>query len=446
MPGLEGKFSILHSPHAITADVALPKGTNLRVLIKDQHPGYITWEEFEKNQKLIAENFKKCGQPSRGPVLGGSGLLPGLLRCKRCGRKLCVHYGGKNGKVPTYMCCGERNQTGSSPYCLSFGGLRVDQAVSREVLQVVKPIAMDAAFEALEQVNQEEEEELRLLRLELEQAEFESERAFRQYNRAEPENRLVTSRLEANWNEKLKRVEAVKQRIAEKQIRVRPVSNQEKESLLQLSEDLPRIWTAPGTTTEIQKRILRAVLEEAVVDVDQTRRTILMDLHWKGGVHTRLEVRKNRTGEHCRCTDKEVVDLVRQLATQMSDRGMVPILNKLGYKTGLGNAWTAPRVCSLRHSHGIPNFDPKVPRRFLTAEQAADVLGISHDSVKELIRRGVMAGSQVVPYAPWCISPEELEKEEVKQATAAILRRSHWHRRGPSGENQPALFQENQGF
>jgi DNA invertase Pin-like site-specific DNA recombinase len=416
-----------------------------RVLIKDQHPGYITWEEYQKNQELIADNFKKHGQACRGPVLGGTGLLPGLLRCKRCGRKLAVHYGGKNGKVPTYTCSGARIQRGFS-YCLSFGGLRVDQAVSREVLQVVKPIAMDAAFQALEQVNQEEEEELRLLRLELEQAEYEAERAFRQYNRAEPENRLVTSRLEANWNGNLKRVEAVKQRVTERQTRLRPVSKREKESLLQLSEDLPRIWTAASTTVEMRKRILRAVLEEAVVDVDQTRRNILMDLHWKGGTHTRLEVRKNRIGEHCHCTDKEVVDLVRQLATQLSDRGMVPILNKLGYKTGKENPWTASRVCSLRHSQGIPNFDPKAPRLFLTAEQAAGVLGISHDSVKALIRRGLMAGSQVVPYAPWCIQPQELEKEEVKRAASEILHRPHWRRRGPSGDNQPELFQENQGF
>lgn len=168
-----------------------------RVLIKDHHPGYITWEEYEKNQKLIADNFKRHGQSSRGPVLGGPALLSGLLRCQRCGRKLSVHYGGKEGTVPAYSCSGDRTQKGGS-YCLSFGGLRVDEAVSREVLQVVRPVAIEAAFQALEHVNQGADEQLRLLALELQQAEYEAERAFRQYNRAEPENRLVVSKLEAS--------------------------------------------------------------------------------------------------------------------------------------------------------------------------------------------------------------------------------------------------------
>lgn len=410
-----------------------------KVLIKDHHVGYITWEEYEKNRRTIADNLRKYGQ-SRGPVLAGTALLAGLLRCKRCGRKLSVTYGGRGGTVPTYVCSGSRGQDGSAD-CLQFGGLRVDQTVSHEVLRVVEPAAVDAAFRAIEELNHESEERIRLLALELRQAEYEADRAFRQYNRTEPENRLVAASLESKWNATLEHVASVKQRMAAAETDIRPPSAAQKQSLLGLAEDLPRVWKAVSTTVEMRKRIIRTVLEEGVVDVDRIRAKIILDLHWKGGVHTHLEVRKNRTGEHRYCTDQQVVELVRQLASQLHDTAMVPILNKLGYKTGHGNAWTANRVRSLRNSHGIAAFDPNAPRTWVTLQQAARRLGISDESVRNLIRHGVLAARQIVKGAPWCIEPEELTKESVQQAAAAIVQRRPPRWRISCPQNQTGLFQ-----
>ena len=410
-----------------------------KVIIKDHHPGYINWEEYEKNQSTIADNLRKHGQSSRGPVLAGRGLLSGLLRCKRCGRKLSVAYGGKGGTVPQYSCCGDRNQNGG-PYCLYFGGLRVDQMVSREILRVIEPVAIDAALRALENLNQESDKRLGLLRLELQQAEYEADRAFRQYNRADPENRLVAPTLEANWNRKLEHVEVVKGRIEAAQTEIRPLSAEQEQSLLRLADDLPHIWNAGSTTMEVRKRIIRAVLEEAVVDVDEKRVKIILDLHWKGGVHTHLEVRKNRTGEHRYCTDQQVVELVRQLASQLPDTAIVPILNKLGYKTGHGNAWSADRVRSLRSNHGIAVFDPNAPRTWVTLQQAARRLGVCDQSVRNLIREGILVGRQIVIGAPWCIESEELNKESVRQAATAIVQKRPPRWRISSRKNQLSIF------
>jgi DNA invertase Pin-like site-specific DNA recombinase len=414
-----------------------------KVLIKDHHPGYISWEEFEKNQALIADNFRRHG--ARGPALCGAALLAGMLRCRRCGRKLSLHYGGKDGTVPTYSCPGDRNQTGGN-YCLYFGGLRVDHAVSREVLQAVKPIAIEAALKAVNDMNRESAEQIDLLSLELQQAEYEADRAFRQYNRVDPENRLVASNLESTWNEKLGHVQTIKERIAQTRAGVRVPTKEEQDKLLGIAEDMQYIWTAQSTTAAMRKRIIRAVLEEVVVDVDPTRSKILLDLHWKGGTHTHLEVRKNRLGEHRYCTDQEIVELVRQLSCQLSDKAIVPILNKLGYRTGRGNAWTASRVCSLRHAHGISSFDPEAPRAVLTLQQAARELGISDQSIKVLIQKNVVVGHQIVAYAPWCIPKQEVEKESVRRAAERIRRRLHGSRRFSSRENQTSLFQGNQGF
>jgi DNA invertase Pin-like site-specific DNA recombinase len=416
-----------------------------KVLIKEHHRGYITWNEYEQNQAVLADNLRRHGQSARGPVLRGTALLAGLLRCRRCGRRLHVQYGGTGGKVPIYSCVGDRTQRGGS-YCLSFGGLRVDAAISREMLDVVKPVAVDAACCALDDLHRERDEQQRLLRLELEQAEYEADRAFRQYNRTEPEHRLVVSTLEATWNDRLQQVDTIKRRIAEQQADVRTLTREEKERLLRLGDDLPRVWTAASTTPDMRKRVIRSVIEEVVVDLDRTRAKILLDLHWKGGVHTHVEVRKNKTGEHRFCTDREVVDLVRQLATQLSDGGIAPILNRLGLKTGRGNAWTAQRVCSLRSSQGIVAFDPSTPRSVVTLEQAAAALGIAQQTVRGFIRRGLIAAQQLVPHAPWCIERRELDKLEVQEAAATVARRVHWRRRVSSRQDQPQFFGENQAL
>ena len=410
-----------------------------KVLIKDHHPGYISWQEYENNLKAIADNLRRYGQSSRGPVLAGAGLLGGLLRCRRCGRKLSVAYGGNGGTVPQYYCTGARTQHGGG-YCLLFGGLRVDQAVSQEILRVVQPAAIESACRALEDLNRHAEERIRQLALELQQAEYEAERAFRQYNRAEPENRLVVANLEAKWNWKLEDVAAVQRRMAEAQMEIRPLPAEQKQSLLGLADDLPRIWTADSTSVEMRKRIIRSVLEEAVVDVDQKRVKIVLELHWKGGVHTHLEVRKNRTGQHRYCTDQQVVELVRQLASQLPDNAIVPILNKLGYTTGRGNAWTADRVRSLRSSHGIAVFDPNVPRTWVTLQQAARQLGICDQSVRSLIREGIIVARQIVVGAPWCIQSEELNKETVQQAATAIAQKRPARWRVSSRKNQLSIF------
>lgn len=410
-----------------------------QVLIKDHHSGYISWQEYENNRKAIADNLRKYGQSSRGPVLAGAGLLSGLLRCRRCGRKLTVAYGGNNATVPQYYCSGDRDQFGGA-YCLFFGGSRVDQAVSQEVLRVVQPAAIEAACQALEDLNRDAQQRIRQLALELQQADYEAARAFRQYNRAEPENRLVVTNLETHWNRKLEHAEAVKRRLAEAQTEIRTVSPGQKQTLLGLADDLPRIWAAVSTSVEMRKRILRSVLEETVVDVDDKRVKILLDLHWKGGVHTHLEVRKNRTGQNRYCTDQQVVDLVRQLASQLPDTAMVPILNKLGYKTGRGNAWTADRVRSLRHGQGIAAFDPNAPRTWVTLQQAACRLGICEQSVRKLIRDGILAARQIVVGAPWCIELEDLSKQTVQRAALAIAEKRPGRWRISSHKNQPGIF------
>src|ERR1700686_4428989 len=173
------------------------------VLIKDHHEGYINWEEFERNQSVIANNATGKGSAAvKGAVRRGELLLPGLLRCGHCGRKLHVSYSGKLGR---YNCYGARTNHGTAR-CISISGLSIDAAISNEVLRVLKPVGLEAALKAIEAQSSTTTAAERQLELSLQQARYEAAHARRQYDAVDPANRLVAGELERRWNEALQAV------------------------------------------------------------------------------------------------------------------------------------------------------------------------------------------------------------------------------------------------
>lgn len=391
------------------------------VLIPNHHEGYISWEVYERNQRQIRDNAHMKGLMTRGAARAGRSLLAGLLRCGRCGRKLFVGYSGVGSRVLRYACRGAAVNHGTAP-CISIGGLTVDRAVSREVLRVVAPAAIEASLAAVQELEGRHDERRTAMELSLRQARYEAERTRRQYDLVEPENRLVATELERRWNEALAevgRLEGELELLPEPQ---HPVSEEERRQLLGLGEDLALIWNSPATDMQLKKRLVRTVIEEIVANVDKESPVAEFIIRWVGGCHSRLKVRKNRTGQHRYRTDRQVVDLVRELAQVTRDRDMASILNRLGLRSAKGHTWTEGRVRSLRHAAKIPVFSPDSAKqdRPMTLEQAANYLGISTTSVKRLIRHGVIPARQVVPHAPWIIERAVLDAEETKRAAAAI--------------------------
>ena len=190
------------------------------VLIRGHHPGYLTWEEYEHNQRIVAENTNMKGRIVRGSPRPGGALLAGLLRCARCGRKLRVNYSGKTG-VATYRCRGTVGRCDNAS-CLSLRGTRLEGAVEEEILTVLEPGAIEAAVAAGQAAATGQDEQRRAVELELEQARYQAERSFRQYDVSDPENRLVTGELERRWNEMLARVRALEERLWELEQAPRP--------------------------------------------------------------------------------------------------------------------------------------------------------------------------------------------------------------------------------
>ena len=372
--------------------------------IPNHHEGYISLATYERNQKILLENTNMKGAMTKGSIRSGKSLAAGLLRCRRCGRKLHVAYSGTNSNVPRYSCQGAMINHGTGK-CISFGGLAVDRAIEKEVLKAISPEALQAALAQQENLRASEIEHRRALELAVSQAEYEAERAFRQFDACDPENRLVAAELERRWNAALMDLEHIKHELGNAQlVQSKP---EDLTYLLSMAEDFPRLWQDTGTSMELKKRIVRTLIEEITVDVDEAKCQIDLIIHWSGGCHTALSVKKNRTGQHRFTTDREAVELVRDLANVTPDSDIANVLNRLQLKTGKGNTWTEGRVKALRSYHGIPVYseDRQAANGWLTMKKAAAFLGISPMSVKRLLEKGVIKGRQIVAYAPWLINP-----------------------------------------
>jgi excisionase family DNA binding protein len=387
------------------------------VLIRDHHDGYISWEEYDRNQKIIAGNANMKGTMVAGSVRNGGGILVGLLRCGHCGRKLKVLH---HARRDTRYICNREMDYASDKKCIAFNNMRVDTAVSAEVLRAISPLGIDSALQLIADREQASGERLRQSEMALQQARYEVTHARRQYDAVDPDNRLVASELERRWNERLAAAARLEEQIRSLQIeQPRALCDDERATLLALADDLPRLWNHPSASSETRKRILRAVLKEIIVTVEASRLRLV--LHWQGGDHTRLEVAKNRTGQNRWKTDVETVQLVRDLARILPDHSIAPLLNRLGIRSAKGQSWTQLRVRNFRSVHRITVYreGERAARHELILTEAASCLGVHRMTIIRLIRDGLLPAKQTCVGAPYVIQEEDLDRPAVRRALAA---------------------------
>jgi len=389
-----------------------------KVLIADHHSGYISGEEFVQNQQQLDANTMCDGEGS-GAAKTGAALLSGLLRCGRCGRKLQTVYSGSGGRVPRYTCRGDRGDRGSA-HCQTVGSLRLDRAVVSSVLEAIQPVGIEAAWSMAESNRTEDEEKKAALDLALERARYEANRARRQFDAVDPENRLVAGELEARWNRALAQVAELERRVSEMENAPIIVTNESRAELMMLCEQLPAVWEHPDAPVQLKKRILRTVLNEIIINPEPDPSMYRIRLHWAGGVHTELTIARNKTGQHGRSADRNVIELVTELAKVCPDQSIAAVLNRLGYKTGQGKSWNASRVAGVRGYHHIAVFDHQ--QEWVTQKEAARELQVSDTVVKRLIREGILPAKHVVACAPWVIERKHLALPAVQQQTQNVRR------------------------
>jgi|CXWL01.1.fsa_nt_gi DNA invertase Pin-like site-specific DNA recombinase len=383
------------------------------VLARDHHAGYVTWETFEIHRRRLARNAfsKRAGEAKSSR--GGQALMAGLLRCRRCGRMLQVAYAGHYHK-PRYTCRSGRAMHGLEP-CIAFGARRPDLAIGAEILLVVAPLAVEAALMAERDAISQVDERRRALELERQQAEYEVKLAARRYEQVDPDNRLVAAELEARWNGAMTRLHECDARLVAGSHPEAPVAD--RESLLSLSNDLGAVWNSPAAEMRTKQRLVRALIEEIVVDVDDANREVILVIHWRGGQHSELRVRKPQPGEHMMRNSADVDEVIRQMGARWSDEHIAASLNRMGSATPFGHTWSAKRVGDYRRTKGIPGYESAVKDgKCLTMVEAAKKAGVSCHVIRKLIRDGILPAKQYLFDAPWQILAADLDRRDVQQA------------------------------
>jgi len=383
------------------------------VMLKEHHEAYIDWAEFERNQKQLAVNaYGRVGGAKSGR--GGRALLAGMLCCGRCGRRLVVAYTGRGVPQAVYR-CDRPNLHLAQPRCFTFGGRRPDEAITRELLRAVEPMAIEAALQAERRHMEVQADQRRIVELELQQARYDATLAERRYAACDPDNRLIAAQLEKSWEGALQRVLACEQRLNS----VEQAQSSSMPDLAGLAEDLAAAWDAPGVTMRARQQLLRTLVKDIVADVDDAAREVVLTVHWRGGQHSQVRVTKPRSGEHgCRTPD-EALAVMRSMAGKWSDEHIAATLNRMGLPTGQGKTWTAHRVGSVRMVNDIRAYrSAHKDGEWLTMSEAAARLGVNNHRIRRLIKEGILAAEQVVPRAPYQIRASDLLDQKVIDAVA----------------------------
>jgi hypothetical protein len=391
------------------------------VCLPAAHPGYISWEAFMANQRRLADNINRYAAGHAGTPRRGSALLQGIALCGRCGRRMSLRYTGPNGDYPVYCCRTDRDFS-AGPICQDVRALPVDAFIERTLLDALTPDRIAIAVAALGQLQEEARRLEKQWALRRERTRYEAERARRQYDAVEPENRLVARSLERAWEEKLRAAEAIEQDY-ERWRRAEPlVLNEADRAALQtLGENLPRVWHAATTTAAERKRLLRFVIREVVLDRKRVPGQVWLKIVWQTGATSEHYVRRR---VH---TYREYIglDRLRQRVTALNgagkmDREIAAVLSREGFVGALGRAFTGKTVWLLRKRwslatvkiNGMSANPPRWPNGTYSIQGAAATLGITPQTVFKYLARGLVHGRQLVKGQPWQI---DLSGEQITQ-------------------------------
>jgi DNA invertase Pin-like site-specific DNA recombinase len=374
------------------------------IVLHDAHPGYITWDQFLRNQQRLDDNRTFRPEARRGAVREGAALLQGLVLCGRCGRRMAVHY-RDDGITPCYICNQLHNQLGGK-ICQSVRGDGIDAAVTALLLEALQPAQLEVSMAALEQLEARARQLDHQWQLRLERAQYEADLAQRRFMAVDPENRLVARTLERDWNEKLAEVERLqRQYTALPQPTAGLASPQEQQRILALAQDLPTIWQAETTTQVERKQMLRFLIKDVTLILQQS--TIHLGVRWQTEALTELNLPRPSLR-----TDPMVVQRIGELAPTHTDQHIAQCLNQEGFTTGKKLPFTERRVQWVRYKHDIPMGCSQRPADYAngqradgrySARAAAELLNVEVSTIIAWCKAGRLDGLQTKSRAPWWI-------------------------------------------
>ena len=392
------------------------------VLLRDHHAGYITWREYEENQKLLLENAYMKRNCARKSARGGRALLTGLMRCGRCGRMMRVFYGMGKGHAHRYQCRGDDGHVGAG-LCIGVGGVRVDRAVALQLLEAVSDRAVEAAIFASDQIERSTNDVIAAAERDLEAARYEASLAARRHELVDPAKRFVARELEARWNGALERVAEIERRIEELRATAAARPKIDRAALMRLAHDLPAAWNAPTADTRTKQRLIHILIQEIVCDLDEAANEVVL----ADPLDRRSAQRAARAAGQDRLLDPTdpaptAVEAIRKLASRWTDRDIAVSLNRMRCKTGDGETWTTVRVREMRERLGIPEGG-HVDDGMISLAKAAERLNICIGSAKRLVDWGVLPATQLMPGATWLVPIAALDTPAVREGAHGVIAR-----------------------
>jgi DNA invertase Pin-like site-specific DNA recombinase len=322
------------------------------VHVEAHHPGYLSWEEFVSNQARLRQNWNREG--SRGVAREGTALLQGLVVCGRCGRTMGVQHHSAHERRSSVYVCQQGYSNGDAHVCQSMTSRAVDAGVVQAFLEAVSPESLPVAMRVLDQIEQDLAGQRRQRELQLEHARYDARLAQRQYERVDPDNRLVASELERRWNEKLERVAQLEHAHAKAEADAHwDLTSEERAAISALSQDLPAIWAAPTTTNQDRKQLLRSAIECVQLDGVSRAGQIEVQIRWRSGVITRLMVERYRRGADSLKTPARAVDRIHELARTSTYAEIAAQLNAEGWRTAFGRSFTSQHVGYICRRDGL---------------------------------------------------------------------------------------------
>jgi DNA invertase Pin-like site-specific DNA recombinase len=400
-----------------------------KVLIPDHHDGYITWAQYQNIQKRLSENGYHFTKGLKGAPRTGSALLQGTALCGKCGRHMYVFYPSNEstGKTPYYICHHRKINLGLDP-CQSILSTVIDRAVSQQILKAIEPAQLEISLGAWQQLEGQSKQIDQQWRLRLERADYEASLARRRFMQVDPENRRVARQLEQEWNEKLNEIERLKYEHAEAKKRMCvSVSAEERKLILGLATDFPKIWYADTTTHDERKKLLRYLVDD--VTLTRVNSTVHINIRWRTQALTTLTAR---------LTDySEVINLIRELAHDYTDRQIAEHLNEMGLLNKKGMPFHRGNITAFRTRYKIKLESsehhgdyPDGQRKdgLFTTRKAAQLLGFSHATVQEWMKIGLIDYITIGAFRWILLTPEkiiELRNIKGKRKLQAQISKRH---------------------
>lgn len=365
------------------------------VLVKEAHPGYISWERFEGNQCRLKDNSKAFGIDRKRRSPGdGPALLQGMVICGKCGHAMSLRYHKRQGKeVPDYVCQKDTVEHAKSKPCQYIPGESVDQAVADLILESLTPLNLESVFEVQKRLEERMQEIDRLRRQRVERARYEAERARNRYMQVDPANRFVADSLEADWNETLRLLgEAEETYRQQSEQDHKNLSEAQKQEILNLASDFPALWKDGHTSNQDRKRMARLIIADVTLIREQT---ITVQVRFKGGANKVLHLPLPKRAWELRATEERVVKEIDALLEHHTEAEIATLLNRRGWHSGEGKAFTVGIIGHLRRYHRLKGrFERLRDKGMLTATEVASRIDSKPDAVKYWRQQGLLKGTR----------------------------------------------------